>query len=215
MSDPSDSKLPPVQSVAPLLAAAHSDLLQANNRLQAIEQLLEFYRPYLLAIANEQLESDLRPKLGPSDVVQDTLFEAHRDFGKSQFGSEAELRAWLRRLLLNNLHDVRKQYRDAQIRSVRRESPLSGADSKQLILSIVDDRGEATGLRGVTTDEIDAFQEALARLRPEYSQLLIWHYCERRSYSEIGSLVGRSPDAIRMVCNRVVLQLRRELELSP
>ncbi len=206
MSDPSDSKLPTPKSVGPLLAAAQ------GGQLQAIEELLEFYRPYLLAIANEQLDSDLRPKLGPSDVVQDTLFEAHRDFGKSQFGCEDELRAWLRRLLINNLHDVRKQYRDAQIRSIRRERSLSGSDSKELMSSLVDHRGTSEGLRGVTLDEVDAFQQALARLRPECSQLLVWHYCERRGFAEIGLLVGRSPDAIRMACKRAVLKLRRELE---
>ncbi len=51
----------------------------------------EIYRPYLLSIANEELESDLHPKLGPSDLVQDTLLEAYRDFQKSEFARDQQL----------------------------------------------------------------------------------------------------------------------------
>ena len=43
----------------------------------ALGQVLEYCRPYLLAVANEQLETDLQAKAGASDLVQDTFVEAH------------------------------------------------------------------------------------------------------------------------------------------
>ncbi len=42
----------------------------------ALGQLLDHYRDYLLRIANTELESDLAPKVNPSDLVQDTFLQA-------------------------------------------------------------------------------------------------------------------------------------------
>ena len=207
--DDAHQAMPPASALRAMLEDARC------GSVDRIEQLLEVYRPYLLSIANEELESDLRPKLGPSDLVQDTLFEAHRDFERSAFASEQELRGWLRKLLLNNLVDARRQFRDTQMRNIHRECSLSADDSRHLIESLIDPRDTSGGPRGISVDDIESFHAALARLRPEYTQLLVWHFGERRTFAEIGSVLGRSPDAIRMVCNRVVLRLRREMETKP
>src|SRR5262245_20956863 len=73
---------------------------------EALGQLLEGCRQYLLLVANQQLDPGLRDKLGPSDLVQETFLDAQQDFRHFHGHTEPELLAWLRRILLNNLADA-------------------------------------------------------------------------------------------------------------
>src|SRR5689334_22576253 len=70
---------------------------------EALGRLLEGCRQYLLLVANEQLDAELRDKLGPSDLVQDTFADAQHDFPQFHGHTRQQLLAWLRRILLNNL----------------------------------------------------------------------------------------------------------------
>ena len=47
---------------------------------EALGELLGQYRSLLLWTANQAMNSDLRTKVAASDVVQETLLEAFRDF---------------------------------------------------------------------------------------------------------------------------------------
>src|SRR5262249_2943096 len=92
---------------------------------EALGRLLEACRPYLLLVANEKMQSGLQGKVGASDVVQETFLEALRDFQRFQGSTEEELRAWLRRILLNNLADLAIHYAGTAKRDVAREIPLA------------------------------------------------------------------------------------------
>src|SRR5262245_17814694 len=80
---------------------------------RALGQLLEAFRPYLLTIAREEMDSVLLPKAGASDLVQETFLEAQRDLGVFRGQSEPELLAWLRQILLHNLANFGRHYQDA------------------------------------------------------------------------------------------------------
>ena len=60
-------------------------------------------RNYLLLVANERLDPALKPKVSPSDLVQDTFLEAQRDLAQFRGERPDELRAWLCRILINNV----------------------------------------------------------------------------------------------------------------
>src|SRR4051794_37421346 len=95
----------PVKGVADWLPGARA------GAPEALGQLLEAWRGYLLVVAQRELDPDLRAKGGASDLVQETFLEAQRDFPRFHGDSEAELLAWLRRLLLNNVANFTRSYR--------------------------------------------------------------------------------------------------------
>ena len=100
---------------------------QAGSK-EALAQMLEMYRPYLLLIASQELDPALRAKGGASDLVQETILDAYKGFARFQ-GGEEELRAWLRQMLRNNLANFARRYRDTGKRHMSAEIPLDGSAS--------------------------------------------------------------------------------------
>src|SRR5438128_208138 len=76
----------------------------------ALGRLLELYRNYLTLLARLQIDQRLQGKFDPSDLVQETFLEAHRDFVQFKGGSEPELVAWLRQILVTNLANLMRHY---------------------------------------------------------------------------------------------------------
>src|SRR5438105_15833790 len=109
--------------VSGLLAQARAGDAAARDRLFAQ------CRDYLGLAARARVETWLRAKVDASDLVQQTLLEAHRGFGQFHGGTEAEWLAWLRRILDHNAADFVRRYRGTGKRQVGREVPFAGADS--------------------------------------------------------------------------------------
>jgi RNA polymerase sigma-70 factor, ECF subfamily len=85
---------------------------------------LEAFRNYLLLVARRERDPALQGKGGASDLVQETFLEAHRDSALFNGASQEELRAWLRRLLLNNLANFTRPYRETSKLQVGCEMPF-------------------------------------------------------------------------------------------
>ena len=96
-------------------------------------RLLTLYTNYLKLLVAAQLDNRLRGRVSPSDIVQDTFFEAHRDFDQFRGQSTGEFVAWLRRIVVNNILQGRRAARAGRKagRAARgfagRDRPAAGA----------------------------------------------------------------------------------------
>src|SRR5579863_4618037 len=79
------------------------------NRDAALARFIESFQTYLLLVADRKLPEDVRAKVAPSDILQDTYVEARRAFKRFQGASDQELLAWLRQIVLNNVRDAARQ----------------------------------------------------------------------------------------------------------
>lgn len=182
---------------------------------EALGEALEACRGYLLAIAQRELDAELRAKVGASDLVQQTFLEAQRDFGRFHGETETEWLAWLRRLLLNNLANCARDYRETAKRQVGREVGLPDADSSCFDGAGASAAEPSPSKQAMAHERAEAVLRALDKLPPDYSQVVLLRYREERSFEEIGQLMGRSANAVRKLWLRAVERLKQYLIEMP
>jgi RNA polymerase sigma-70 factor (ECF subfamily) len=185
------------------------NLLQAarEGERAALGQLLESFRPYLALFAGGKLGADLKPKCSESDLVQRTFLDAQEAFPRFEGSSADELRAWLERILLNNLCDVGRQFRGSEKRQIQREVPLGQRWAE--IDELVD--LSTPSKKVVAREEKDRLRQALARLPGDYRQVVALRNLDRRPFEEIATEMGRSVGAVKKLWSRAIMKLKDEI----
>jgi RNA polymerase sigma-70 factor (ECF subfamily) len=181
---------------------------------EALGAALETCRNYLLAVAQRQLAPELHAKGGASDLVQETFLEAQQNFARFEGTSEAELLAWLRQILVDNVANFTRRYCGTGKRDVRREVALGADDSAQPAGPVLADPLLTPSSQAIEREQSAALQQALERLPEDHRRVIVLRYLEARSFEEIGPLMARTPDAARKLWLRAMQRLRQEWEGS-
>ncbi len=184
---------------------------RAGSR-EALGGVLEDCRRYLLAIAERQLDPELRAKGGASDLVQETFLEAQRDFARFEGASPDELRAWLRQVLLNNVGAFTRRFVATSKRAVAREVAFRADGSSVGAADLLAGSSVSPSALAIEHEQAAALRLALARLPDEYRRVVVLRFEDGLSFEEIGRLTGRSPDAARKIWARAMERLRQEWE---
>jgi RNA polymerase sigma-70 factor (ECF subfamily) len=185
--------------------------LARNGSPDALGRLLEECRPYLLLVANQELPAKLRGKAGASDLVQDTFLEAQGNFDHFRDHGEAELLAWLRAILLNNVANLRRRYLATDKRQVNREQPLGkGSPGARDMPAATPSPSSVMAAR----EQDHALRQAMERLPEEYQHVITWRNYHRLPFEEIGRRLDRSAEAARKMWVRAVERLQQELGTS-
>src|SRR5437660_6521251 len=102
-------------SFAQLLGRARAGDAHARGRL------LQQFWVALLHDARRDLPLDLQAKGGASDLVQETMLDAHKDFEQFRGCTAQEFFAWLQCSLRHNFSNFVRAYRRYAKREVKRE----------------------------------------------------------------------------------------------
>ncbi|MEM7317208.1 MAG: sigma-70 family RNA polymerase sigma factor [Planctomycetota bacterium] len=173
----------------------------------ARNDLIHDCRGYLLAVARSELDDAIRPKVGVSDVVQETLLRAEKGFGDFQGHEQQELLAWLRKILKNYVIDVRRKYKASEKRDVDREVLLKIYESTRMPGMHPIDPEHTPATTASAKEELERLRTAIDSLSDEYRDVILARIWEKQSFVEIGETTGKSPDAVRMLWNRAVKRL--------
>ena len=197
---------------------AASELIRRcrNGETVARDQLFARYHHYLYVLAQAQLGKRLRAKCAPSDIVQQTLLEAHRDFAGFQGQHEGELLAWLRRILAHNLFNEARRYaalqRDAG-REVSLDQVRAGVEDSSLLLRrCLASSGPSPSELAQEHESAARLAVALSRLPEDYQTVLLLRVFEELPAEEAAQRMGRSAGAVRMLQMRALTALRQEME---
>jgi RNA polymerase sigma-70 factor (ECF subfamily) len=179
-------------------------------------RLLELYRNYLRLLASTQMGPALRARLEPSDLVQEALLEAHRDFTAFAGGSERELLVWLRRILVRNLLDAAKHHQ-AQTRDYHRQESLEALmeqSSNALGLTLAA-QGPSPSSQVARREQAVILADALERLPPDYREVIVLRNLQHLPFEEVAERMGRKSGAVRMLWARALEKLSQEMGVVP
>jgi RNA polymerase sigma-70 factor (ECF subfamily) len=170
---------------------------------------LERFREYLRLLARVHIGDQLRAKLDPSDIVQQTLLEAHRKREQFRGQTEAEMAGWLRQLLACTLADAVRALGRAK-RDVGRERSLEQAieqSSKRIEAWLVAEQSSPSQ-RAVKHEDAARLADALAKLPEAQREAVTLRYCQGWSLADISRHLGRTPAAVSGLLKRGSRQLR-------
>jgi RNA polymerase sigma-70 factor, ECF subfamily len=173
---------------------------------QALGQALSFCRDYLLLVANDRLESELRAKGNASDMVQETFLRAQRGIDGFRGRTANEWRLWLRRILVRNLAEEGRRFRATAKRQIDREVALPHGTRFDCART-----SESPSSHLARREREAVLLAALERLPARYRDVVIWHHREQLSFDEIGQRLGNSAEAARKLWTRALGRLRKEL----
>ncbi len=179
----------------------------------ALARLLESYRAYMVVLARLQIGKRLQGKVDASDMAQEAVLGAYRDFPQFRGTTEKELLAWLRGILASLMANVVRHYQGTKARDIRLERQLAVEleESSQAL-----DRGlmaaQSSPSQQVSRREQSALlAAALERLPPEWRELLILRHLEGLTFPEIAERTGRTVDILKKQWPRALAGLRREM----
>ena len=120
----------------------------------------------------------------------------------------------MRRLLLNNLANFRRDFHREK-RRVSREVALRVGDSSL--------QGDAEPRAGTPSPSVAlmrdeqtmALERALERLPEDYRRIIHLRYREEQSFEAIADLMQRSQNAVRKLWARAIESLQQKLEAAP
>jgi len=190
-----------------------SDLIASARRgaPDAIGRLFEAARSDLLHVAARELPPEIRAKVAPSDVVQETAIDMHRDFARFAGTTADELFAWLREILRYNLIDVVRRDRAA----IRRETDRDAVRSTSDFVGNIPVVTRTPAGSAIRREDAAALAAAMARLAPADREVLEMRHWQGMTFVAMAPLLGRSEEAVRKMWYRAVGRLRAELAATP
>jgi RNA polymerase sigma-70 factor (ECF subfamily) len=176
-------------------------------------ELLESCRPYLCLLARCRLGRRLQAKLDASDVVQQTLLRAHEKRDQYRGQSPAELMAWLRQILANQLAQAARCF-GTEGRDLAREHAVQAdldASSARLESWLAADQSSPSQC-AMRQEQLLLLGRALAELPPEQRRAVELHHFQEMPVAAVAQEMGRSEEAVVGLLYRGLKKLRQLLD---
>jgi RNA polymerase sigma-70 factor (ECF subfamily) len=170
---------------------------------------LEHFRGYLRVLAEIELGRRWRTKVDPSDIVQQSLLEAHQDRATLRGRTDAEMAAWLRTILARNLLNTARDL-TAQKRDIRRERSLAqqmehSSQRLEKFLAAEQSTPSQQVLRG---EQIARLAAALAELPDDQRTAVVLKHFHDRPLADIAAEMDRTTMAVAGLLKRGLKKLR-------
>jgi RNA polymerase sigma-70 factor (ECF subfamily) len=185
----------------------------ADRSQELLGELLEIYRNYLKLLARAQVDLHLRSRADASDLVQETFLDACRDFQQFRGHTEAELMAWLKKILIYNIAKFVQRQIQAKKRDARRDVSLDGhlaaiTQSSAHWEAALASAQSTPSVQVLRRERAAVVADYLAQMPPAYREVIMLRNLQGLAFAEVARRMHRSPGAVRILWVRALDHLR-------
>ena len=173
----------------------------------ALGQLLEHQRNYLRRLVDLRMQDDLRGRVDPSDVVQETLLVVSKKVDDFMERRPTSFRLWIRRKALERLVEMSRKHHAGK-RSVRREVTLSNASSMAVARHFL---GNSPSHALQQQEMANCARQAIQTLSEIDREVLLLRHVEELTNTEVAELLEISPDTASRRYGRAIRRLSEKL----
>lgn len=170
---------------------------------EALTELLEQHRGFLLGAVNQMIDPKLKPKIGCSDIVQESMMRAFQNFDSFEGASTTQFLGWLKKIAFHDVLSQARRYRRTFKRSIDREQKASQSEVQAGLV----DQQMTPRSSAVQAEEEALLANAMKYLPDIHQEVLNLQLWQGKSYSEIAEILDRSPEAVRKLRDRALLKL--------
>jgi RNA polymerase sigma-70 factor (ECF subfamily) len=172
-----------------------------NSGLVNADESLGKFRGYLRGLAQSHLSWAYSSKVDPSDIVQQTLLDAHQKLDEFRGSTDRELAAWLREIFVNNLADVFRAL-NSQKRDITRER------SSDRLSQWLEDLPAPHDDQSEKNEQLICLAWALSEL-PQLQHVAIeLHHLQGLSLAETAKRLRRTEASVAGLIRRGIARLR-------
>ena len=132
------------------------------------------------------------------DLTSETFLRTWESF-KNENQEIENIQAFLYQTARNLVIDYYRERGKAQLISADFHSPI--IDPRQNLEE-----------RAMLRSDLNTIRMALAELKEDYQNIIIWHYLDDLPISEVAKLLGRTEEATRVLLHRALNALKNEIE---
>jgi RNA polymerase sigma-70 factor (ECF subfamily) len=173
------------------------------------------WREYLALLARWRIAPHLRSKVDESDVVQQTLLEAHQAHADFRGDSDGQYAAWLRQILARNLANLHRDYARLK-RNAARERLIS--DELDQAGSRAEWLAEQHSSVGSDVDRLTQalrLADALSNLPADQRTAIELRHLNGLPLAQIAAHLNRSSAAVAGLLHRGLEKLRLQMAHEP
>lgn len=177
-----------------------------------ITEELNRFRPYLLMLARLQFDDVLQAKLDESDIVQQTLLEAHQSLRNFRGTSDQEMAGWLRQILARNLADELRKFRRGK-RNVRLEESLHAVLNESTVRLerwLASEEGTPSE-HAMANEQLLTLAAAVMKLPEDQRRAVELHHLQGYPAAAVAQRLGKSEVAVAGLLRRGLKRLRELL----
>ncbi len=191
-------------------SADQSTICKRNPNQESDIARLGRYRNFL-----KQQAGNIAPKFNgrieSSDIVQQTLLEAHQKLEQFRGTTEAEMAKWLSQMLANNFVDaIRSLHR--QKRDINREVHVDQFAGRSSIRGVADwlpGQHSSPSLNFHRAEQAMKLTEAISQLPEMQQKVIVLHHLRGMSLADVARQVNRSQSAVAGLLYRGLKALRK------
>ncbi|MHB8862163.1 MAG: sigma-70 family RNA polymerase sigma factor [Pirellulaceae bacterium] len=176
------------------------------------DRRLDRFRSYLRLLAEMHLDHRLLSKLDPSDMVQETLLQAHRALHQFRGQTDGQMAAWLRQILARKLAHAARDF-SREKRDLQRERTMQGAvdRSSARIEAWLAAEHSSPSQKLQHQEGLLQLCEVLRQLPESQREAIRLHYFEGCTLATIAERLNRTPSAVAGLLKRGLSALRNQL----